>query len=149
MEEPEPVSAAAQEPQPIASVADTDKATPPEPKLCELSVEELRAKYLAVIGRATKSHHKRYLCWRLREALKGRVRVGPKTAAGSSADSPTRDQMVLPFRMDRETVAKLDEAWKRLGLKSRVATFRQALHVFLAQHDEDEVASLFAPPNEA
>ena len=52
---------------------------------------------------------------------------------------------MLPIRLDADTVARLDEAWRRQGLKSRMELFRRALHDYLAAHGEDEVAALFAP----
>jgi hypothetical protein len=51
-----------------------------------MTIEELRAKYLDVVGRATGSDDKRYLIWKIREAEKGRIPVGPrKTRARDAA----------------------------------------------------------------
>jgi len=51
---------------------------------------------------------------------------------------------VLPLRMEAETVTKLDEARVQLGLKSRMALIRRALHAYLDQAGEAEVASLLS-----
>jgi hypothetical protein len=64
----------------------TAKPTPPttvsEPtaakvKLTKLSVAEIQAMYREVVGRETRSSNSAYLVWKLRQAQKGRVRVGP------------------------------------------------------------------------
>lgn len=67
------------------------------------------------------------------------MRIGPiqrRTAEG--------EFKVLPLRMAAETVAALDEARVRLGLKSRMELIRQALQAYLDQAGEQEVAGLFA-----
>jgi len=54
------------------------------------------------------------------------------------------DFKVLPLRMEADLVAQLDEARERLGLKSRMELFRRALHAFLGEQGEAEIAALFA-----
>lgn len=79
------------------------------------------------------------MVWKIRQAEKGRVRIGPiqrRTAEG--------EFKVLPLRMEAKTVTALDEARLRLGLKSRMALIRRALQAYLAQVGEQEVAGLFA-----
>ena len=49
---------------------------------------------------------------------------------------------ILPLRMEATVVDKLDEAWKRQGLHSRMDLFRKSLHDYLAGVGEDEVAAL-------
>jgi len=47
--------------------------------------------------------------------------------------------------MEANVVASLDEAWRRLGLKSRMELFRRALHAYLAKAGERDAAALLAP----
>jgi hypothetical protein len=69
------------------------------------------------------------LVWKLRQARKGRIRVGPleRRAPGEAADIK-----VLPLRMTTAEVEALDEAWRRLGFKSRTAMVRKAIEAMLA-----------------
>jgi len=118
----------------------------PEPeaerrKLTQLSVEQLRERYLEVVGRPTGSTDRRYLIWKIRQAERGLIPVGPRRRR----EGPPPVYKVLPIRLEADTVARLDEAWRRQGLKSRMELFRRALHDYLAAHGEDEVAALFAP----
>lgn len=65
-----------------------------------------------------------YLVWKLSQAQKGRIRVGPieGRAPGEAAEIK-----VLPLRMTVAEVEALDEAWRRLGFKSRTAMIRTAI----------------------
>jgi len=117
-----------------------------EVKLTKLSVEELRARYAEVIQRETFSTNRAYLIWKLREAQKGRIPIGPRRSR--RADGEAADFKVLPLRMEVDLVTQLDEARERLGLKSRIELFRRALHAFLLEAGEVPVAQLFAPPAE-
>ena len=51
---------------------------------------------------------------------------------------------VLPLRMESDLVDKLDEAWRRQGLHSRMDLFRRALYRFMVDAGEAEVAALLA-----
>jgi len=104
-----------------------------------LSIEDLQARHLEVIGRATTSSHAGYLRWRLHQAERGRIRIGVLTRR-SAHDA---DLQVLPLRMPTAAVAQLDEARRRLGLPSRAELFRRALHGYLVGTGEREVARLF------
>jgi hypothetical protein len=107
-------------------------------KLTKLTVPQLQARYLNVVGRSTGSSNKAYLVWKLREAQKGRLPIGPRK-------STQRDDVtfkILPLRMAAAIVDKLDEAWKRHGLHSRMDLFRKSLHDYLAGAGETEVAAL-------
>lgn len=57
-------------------------------------------------------------------AQKGRIRVGPiePRAPGDAADVK-----VLPLRMTAAEVEALDEAWRRLGFKSRTAMLKRVI----------------------
>ncbi len=138
----EPTEAEPQQPSVETAPAETGDAT--ETKLSKLPIAELQARYLEVVGRGTSSEHRRYLIWKIREAKKGRIPVGPRGNA-RRADGEPLDFKVLPLRMDSELVSKLDEARERLGLKSRMELLRRSIHLFLAREGEAEVAALFAP----
>ena len=148
-EAPEPAEAEPQATPVETAPTETAAASPEtgdatETKLSKLPIAELQARYLEVVQRPTSSVHRRYLVWKIREAQKGRIPVGPR---GNSrrADGEALDFKVLPLRMDAELVAKLDEARERLGLKSRMELLRRSIHLFLAREGEAEVAALFAP----
>jgi hypothetical protein len=104
------------------------------------SVEELQARHLELIGRPTGSRHVGYLRWRLRQAERGLIRAGTEPRAAHGAD----DMLVLPLRMAAPVVERLDEARRRLGLTSRAELFRRALHHYLVESGERDVAALFA-----
>ena len=118
---------------------------PQETRLSKLTVEELQKLYAEVIQRETSSTSKAYLVWKIRQAQKGRIPVGPRTRR-ASATGPCR---VLPLRMEVELVEQLDEARQRLGLSSRMELFRRSLHAFLLEAGEVRVAEMFAPTPEA
>jgi len=113
-----------------------------ETRLTKLSVPQLQALYLEVVGRSTGSAHKRYLVWKIRQAQRGRIPVGPR--GRRRADGEAVDFKVLPLRMEAELVTQLDEARERLGLKSRMELFRRSLHAYLLEAGEVRVAELFA-----
>jgi hypothetical protein len=112
-------------------------------RLTKLSVPELQTLYLETVGRPTSSGNKRYLVWKVRQAQRGRIPVGPRRRR--HGDGPAPDFKVLPLRMEAELVAQLDEARERLGLKSRMELFRRSLHAFLLEAGEVRVAEMFAP----
>jgi hypothetical protein len=112
------------------TAATTTTAPSVKAKLTKLSVPELQATYREVIGRGTRSSDSAYLVWKLRQAQKGRIRVGPieRRAPGEAANVK-----VLPLRMTAAEVETLDEAWRRLGFKSRTAMIRKAIEECLRQ----------------
>jgi hypothetical protein len=111
--------------------------------LRDLSVEELKDIYQEKVGRPTGSANVGYLKWKIRQAEKGHIRVGP--VQGRHGDGPPPDYKVLPLRMEADLVTQLDEARERLGLGSRMDLFRRSLHAFLLEAGEVRVAELFAP----
>lgn len=129
----------------ITAEAGADDASDAEgdAPLTKMSVPDLQARYREVVGRDTSSSNKRYLVWKIREAQRGRVPVGPRR--GRRTDGEAADFKVLPLRMEAEQVERLDEARERLGLKSRMDLFRRALHAYLETAGETDVAALFAP----
>jgi hypothetical protein len=131
-------------PTPKGGAAESDSDRVP---VRELSVAELQARHLEVIGRPTGSSHVGYLRWRLRQAERGRIRVGP--ARRSHREGDATDFKVLPFRVDATVVTSLDQARERLGLGSRVELLRRALHDYLYEAGEREVAEFFLPAGSA
>ncbi|PID38463.1 MAG: hypothetical protein CSA24_00010 [Deltaproteobacteria bacterium] len=111
--------------------------------LRDLSVQELQTMYEEKVGRPTGSAKKSYLKWKIRQAEKGRIRVGP--VQRRHGDGPPPDFKVLPLRMEADLVVQLDEARERLGLGSRMDLFRRSLHAYLQEAGETDVAELFAP----
>ncbi len=135
---------------------DPDQNTAPEPaavselagpeaivddtKLSQLDVPALQARYIEAFGRATSSGSRNYLLYRLREAQKGRAPRSPRQRHQKAGD----DVMVLPLRMEADLVDKLDEAWRRQGLRNRMDLFRRSLQSYLASVGENDVAALLA-----
>lgn len=110
----------------------TPPTATPEPaakvKLTKLSVPELQALHRELLGRDSSSTDAAYLVWRVRQAQKGRIRVGPieRRSGGTS------DVKVLPLRMTAAEVEALDAGWRRLGFKSRTAMLKKAIEAMLA-----------------
>ena len=121
------------------ATAQTEPTTAGE-KLTKLEVPKLQARYLKVVGRPTGSDNKAYLIWKIREAQKGRIPVGPRKSAHREGVT----FKVLPLRMESDLVDKLDEAWKRQGLHSRMDLFRKSLQAFLQSAGEADVAAMLA-----
>jgi hypothetical protein len=108
-------------------------------KLTRLTVPELQARYLEIVGRPTGSNNSAYLLWKIREAQKGRIPIGPRKNAHREGVT----FKVLPLRMETGTVDKLDEAWRSRGIKSRTEFFRGALGRYLKELGAEDVAALF------
>jgi hypothetical protein len=111
-------SKAEKAPEAAAPDAETEATAQPEPaaaggKLTRLEVPELQARYLEVIGRPTGSTNKPYIIWKIREAQKGRIPLGPRKNAHREGVT----FKVLPLRMESAVVDKLDEAWRSRGIK--------------------------------
>jgi hypothetical protein len=100
----------------------------------------LQARYLEVVGRPTGSGNKAYLIWKIGEAQKGHIPVGPRKNAHREGVS----FKVLPLRMEADLVEKLDEAWRRQRLHSRTELFRRSLQAFLENGGGAEVDAMFA-----
>jgi hypothetical protein len=133
--------------EPEADAPETEPATdaaveaaPAREKLTKLDVPTLQARYLEVVGRPTGSDNKAYLIWKIREAQKGRIPVGPRKSAHREGVT----FKLLPLRMESDLVDKLDDAWKRQGLHSRMDLFRKSLQAFLQNAGEADVAAMLA-----
>ncbi len=126
------------EPEPTTA-SDTPK--PPRGRFASMTIEELQTKYPEVVGRPTGSSAKNYLVWKIREAEKGRINVGPcKTRA---RDGEPLDVKILPLRLETELADKMDEAWRSKGTKNRMEFFRGAIGAYLTQLGARDVAALF------
>jgi hypothetical protein len=107
-----------------------------------MTVDELQTLYLSVVGRPTGSRHPAYLRWKVREAERGRVPVGPRETRTASQEAVT-DMRILPLRLDAPRVAALDATWRAKGMKSRMDLFRRALAHYLAHVGAHGAAALF------
>ena len=130
------------------SSTDAEAGSQPDPaatveKLSKLDVPELQALYLEVVGRTTGSSNKTYMIWKIREAKKGRIPVGPRRNARKKGVA----FKVLPLRLEADLVEKLDEVRKRQGLRSRMDLFRKSLQTYLASVGENDVAASLATAN--
>lgn len=139
-EAPAPVDVATDAPAPDDALAgDEEDIEQDGARLQDLDVEQLRARYLDVVGRGTGSHDKRYLIWKIRQAQQGKVPVGP--VGRRQPGEPPVEHKVLPLRMPAETVEALDDVWRRRGLKSRMDLFRHALDQYLTGLGEEAAAT--------
>ena len=125
---------------PASAASDGEQPAGEAVPLRRLSVAELQSRHLEVIGRPTRSTHAGYLKWRLRQAERGRIRVGAARGLDQDRDGAPADFKVLPFRMKATLVARLDEARERLGFESRAGLLLRALHDYLVGAGESELA---------
>ena len=136
---PEPASAEARA---DAPTTESNASTPRQRgRFVSMSVEELQAKYLEVVGRATGSDDRRYLIWKIREAEKGRIPVGPRKTRERNGEP--LDVKILPLRLEAEIVERMDEAWRSRGIKNRMEFFRRALGHYLTHLGAEDAAALF------
>ncbi len=110
-----------------------------------------------MIGRETGSTDAGYLVWKIREATKGTIPLGPTSTAQRRADrtEPTADgtpsapaipapeMQVLPIRLPEADVAALDAAWRHHGFKNRMDFLRHALVTALIELGETDTARRF------
>jgi len=135
-----PKKAAPAKAPPEAEASDQTASDEAEVKLSKLDVPALQARIHELTGRETSSTNRRYLIWRAQQAAKGRIPLGPRARRGNAGPAK-----VLPMRVPAAAVQPLAEAKERLGLRSRNDLFLKAVHDFLANAGEAEVAALFAP----
>jgi hypothetical protein len=125
--------------EPAASAEVTAQTEPAGGKLTRLEVPELQARYLEVVGRPTGSTNKAYIVWKIREAQKGHIPLGPRKNAHREGVT----FKILPLRMEAAVVDKLDEAWRSRGIKNRMEFFRGALGHYLKKLGAEDAAALF------
>ena len=109
--------------------------------IASMTIEELQTKYLEVVGRSTGSDDRRYLIWKIREAEKGRINVGPRKTR--ARDGEPLDVKILPLRLEADVADKMDEAWRAKGIKNRMEFFRGAIGHYLAHLGARDAAALF------
>lgn len=126
-------------PEPETTLAES---TPkPRGRFASMTIEELQTKYLEVVGRSTGSDDRRYLIWKIREAEKGRINVGPRKTR--ARDGEPLDVKILPLRLEADVADKMDEAWRAKGIKNRMEFFRGAIGHYLAHLGARDTAALF------
>ncbi len=140
-DEPDPPGAAAREPAPAGASAGRRRA--PRGAYRTMTVPELRDAYVAIVGRPTESTDRGYLIWKIREAEKGRVPVGPRDGRKAKKAHTDEAMQILPLRASGRQVQALDTAWRSAGLKSRMHFFRAAIRRELKRIGAPEAAELF------
>jgi hypothetical protein len=131
---------AASAPQPETTLAEST-STKPRGRFASMTIEELQTKYLEVVGRSTGSDDRRYLIWKIREAEKGRINVGPRKTR--ARDGEPLDVKILPLRLEADVADKMDEAWRAKGIKNRMEFFRGAIGHYLGHLGARDAAALF------
>jgi hypothetical protein len=111
-------------------------------RFSSMTIEGLQTKYVEVVGRPTGSTHRAYLVWKIREAEKGRIPVGP-CKVRQHVGEPV-DLKILPLRVESVAVDRMDEAWRTRGIKSRMEFLRRAVGHYLEHIGANEAAALFA-----
>lgn len=145
---PAPRDESASEPAPsapeTAPVTPPTASTPPKQRgrFASMTIEELQAKYLDVVGRPSQSSARDYLIWKIREAEKGRITIGPRKARAH--DGEPLDVKIIPLRLEAAVVDKMDAAWRTRGIKNRMQFFRDAIGHYLAHLGAADAAALFA-----
>ena len=126
-----------------AKKSDATTARSARGRFTSMTIEELQTLYASAVGRPTGSTDCRYLVWKIREAEKGRVPIGPR--ATRTADHTARtDMKILPLRLDAGAVERIDATWRNAGMQSRMEFFRRALGHFLKHLGQRDAAALFA-----
>lgn len=106
-----------------------------------MAIEQLQALYAENIGRETASTDRRYLEWKLREAAKGRITVGPLERG--SGITETGEMMTLPWRLPRALVEAMDAGWRNLHFKSRSAFLAAAVGSLFSAKGDSALARRF------
>jgi hypothetical protein len=126
---------------PAAAVADV---APKRGRFAGMTVEQLRALYEEKVGRPTDSVDEAYLKWKIREAEKGRVSVGP--ALRRRRDEPV---VAVTLRFGKSELERIDRVLERAGAKNRTRFFMQAIGGQLAALGENELGREVAGVTEA
>ncbi len=125
---------------PAAADASPETDVKARHKWASMSTEDLQAKYLATVGRATESDDRGYLIWKIREAANGKIRTGPSVRRANG--EPTTP---VTMRIADETLAALDEVWRRRGYRSRLQLLSHAIMLGMVSLGESVVAGQFLP----
>jgi hypothetical protein len=108
-----------------------------------MSLADIQRLYLTTIGRSTNSSDVPYLAWKIKEAEKGRIPVGPRRTPARRRGEPTETPKVLSLRVREDALTALDAAVERLGYRSRMAFFAEAAGRLLSEHGETDAAAHF------
>jgi hypothetical protein len=101
-----------------------------------MSIEQLRALYLETLGRPTESDNRTYLIWKIREAEKGNVPIGPTTR--KLFEGPT---IMVTMKFEEAFVDELDAAGEHDGFKARLAYLRDLIGKGLEVRGRPELAA--------
>lgn len=102
----------------------------------ELSTEQLRALYVEKLGRPTASDDRNYLVWKIREAEKGNVPVGPTTRRLFEGPAAA-----VTVKFEETFLDAFDAAAKDDGFKSRLGYIRDLIGKGLQVRGRSELAS--------
>jgi hypothetical protein len=108
-----------------------------------MTIEKLCAEYERVVGRPTGSTNKAYMIWKIREAERGRIPIGPRQGRTPEQEAQTNAR-ILPLRLSVEAVKSIDTAWRNAGKRSRTEFLRDALGHYYRHLGLREEAALFA-----
>jgi hypothetical protein len=112
---------------------------PPRGRFRGMTVEELQHRHVEIVGRPSGSENKGYLVWKIREAEKGHVPLGKLNGRGSRGEPAC--VKVLPLRLESATIARLDETWRKHGIKNRTAFLRSAIEHYAEYLDHSAHAA--------
>ncbi len=101
------------------------------------SVADLQALYAEKVGRTTGSTDRNYLTWKIREAEKGNIPVGP--AKRKLFEGPTTP---ITIKLEDEFLDKLDDAGKADGFKTRLAYLRDLIGKGLQVRGRSDLATM-------
>lgn len=105
----------------------------------DMSVAELQALYAEKVGRPTGSNDRNYLTWKIREAEKGNVPVGP--AKRKLYEGPTTP---ITIKLEDAFLEQLDDAGKDDGFKTRLAYLRDLIGKGLQVRGRSDLATMVA-----
>lgn len=109
--------------------------------LAGMDADALRKLYAEVIGRPTGSTNTGYLIWKIREARKGRIKVGPR--APRPERRPGVEMKVIPIRIETDALAAMDDlVGEGKPYRSRMDIFRAAIAVWADMSGHTALSSL-------
>jgi hypothetical protein len=88
----------------------------------DLDVPALRKLYAEEVGRPTDSDDRKYLESRIGLARRGRITLGP-LGTHKFVSEPTH----VGFKLEADALDYLDDAWRAVGVKTRVSFIRTAI----------------------
>lgn len=107
--------------------------------LADMDAAALQALYLKEIGRPTGSDNLGYLVWKIREARKGKIKVGPAAPRAPKSDKPVK---VIPIRIEEDALAEMDALVAAGTYSSRMDIFRKAITVWADMAGHTALSSL-------